>query len=943
MASAPFASAFSLPVPSSHLPQSTRVARYEPRKRKKDDDDWGNEDDGIEGETTDAGSEFAPSAPSLILTPEEAHQYRVAGLSFDKELPGGNFPHAPAKDEGASKHKKFDIQTELSNLKPPIYPPQSAAYQGNLRWQHLAVLSSILHRSLLNNDYIRAGRAWGLILREESHGHPIDARTDGRWGIGAEILLRRGHQTSNLARDDDAPKTAFSKLPFTRKGFEDAKHYYERLVIQHPFRKAAPDSTSPLHFYPAMFGLWVYVTQEESNASRQDIWDDEEASGENSADEDAAFDLEGHENPTRKQRSLIAEVRTTELNEAQKIAARMDEVLVSPPYSDSPELLELRGMVSLWIGDLLVSCLPYKQRDGYESEDNDSAASEDFHESIQERRELRLATEKKQSEIEKANEFFDKAKSRSKGMTSTLEDFHIDDNASCSNYVHSKEAGKPRPAKIDISNQSRQKLAEQARVDVPKPKLGAPVPLPINRQVQFDQYGSQSHAPDENNDAKKDMFDTDVEGIDDSTIAATSVMGVEDIPYRYSPARDARQPAANTNSFQPFQQSRRPFDPHWYDNFGDKAMKSAGFGSDDIDNESQLTSVAGDDEDSDGTNESVVAIRRRPTDEPLSKRLQNFWNASRKTYPKPETQVHVDQSKIPTFNQSTTSEVKLANQALPVTAPRKVTLPPNTTTTPRTRFSPPKPTLLEKLDMSTTTPTRRTPGPRPQRHTRATSIDPPDSVENAGFGYFTDDYKMRDSVQSITAFDVTNLNALDDDDDDGNNNNNNDNNPINDPFSRRASIIRRPTPEKSNPKKRQLEPDYPPEVLYQKQFSELQAEPFDHTPAAPTPTPPLSTTPETPGDKISHLMNISADDRRNYFSNLSMDEWEDCGDLIIEQFSQMVTKMKDLRHARRKTAAMFEAEIKRRNDEVEGDSSDLSRKLDEMRTGGAEVLRGRTP
>ncbi|KAE8353942.1 extracellular mutant protein 11-domain-containing protein [Aspergillus coremiiformis] len=500
-------------------------------------------------------------------------------------------------------------------------------------------------------------------------------------------------------------------------------------------------------------------------------------------------------------------------------------------------------------------------------------------------------------------------------------------------YVHSKEGGQHRPPKLDVSNQTRQQIAEQARVEVPTPKLVAHTSLPSNRSTQFEHYGGPSasggsHATTVNG-ANKDMFDTDVEGVDDSTIAATSIIGVEDLPYRFSPGPNVQQ-RAGANSLHQFQQMRRPHDSQWYDNFGDRAMKTSGFDSDDIDNESQLTSVAGDDEASDGTNESVVPIKKTLTDEPLSKRLQNFWNAGRKSYQKPETQGFVESSKIPTFSRSI-SDAKLTNQVLPATAPRKITLPPNTSTAPRTRFSPPKPTLLEQLDL---TPTRRTPGSRPQHPLRSTNIDTPDPLENEGFGYFSNDYGRRGSVQSITAFDVTNIDVLNDDDD-----------PINDPFSRRLSV-QRLSPDKSNPKKRHLEPDYPPDILYQKSFADLQAEPFDHIPAA-APSPATSNAVQeaqpNPEDKIPYLMNLSDSDRRTYFSKMSMEEWEDCGDQLIEQFSQMLTKMKDLRHARRKTASLFEAEIRRRHEAVEEQSTDLSKKLDEMRTGGAEVLRGRTP
>jgi hypothetical protein len=439
MAFVPSASAFSLPLPSWQQPASVRVARYESRKRKDHSDDWGDDNGDGEGETTDAASEIAPTAPSLTLSPEEAHQYRVAGLSFDQELPGGPFPHAPAKSGSTKKENRGDILKSLSSLSPPIYPPQSSAYQGNLRLQHLAVITSILHRCLLQGDYIRAGRAWGLILREEFAGSPIDVRTDGRWGIGAEILLRRGRQVAENASgiqpnsDEQEGWRHVSKPYFTRKGFEDAKHYYERLVVQHPYRKSAPDAISSLHFYPAMFGLWVYVTQEESKSAREDILSrHEDSPGEFSEDEELAQEYDAGAGSRHRRHHVITSVRTRELEEAQQIAARMDEILVSPPYSDSPELLELRGMVSLWIGDLFVSCVPHQEKDEYDIDDHISMKqdADDLHDSIQARRERRLAMEKRQSEILKSRELFEKARQRGRSMASTLEHLHIDDNAS---------------------------------------------------------------------------------------------------------------------------------------------------------------------------------------------------------------------------------------------------------------------------------------------------------------------------------------------------------------------------------------------------------------------------------------------------------------------------------------------------------------------------------
>lgn len=425
MAPAVSASLFSLPLPSWLQPTSTRVAHYD-RKRKKIDD-W-TDDDG-NADTTDvaSGTESAAPGQSLVLTPNESHQYRIAGLSVDQELPGGNFPHAPAKDEPRTRRNlPSQLLRDLAALSSPVYPPQSAAHQGNLRLQHLAVLTAILHRCLLQRDYTRAGRAWGLILREEFRGLSVDVRNEDRWGIGAEILLRRGPQDGSTntplpqhhpSSDDDR-----TPLPFTRKGFAEAKEYYEKLILNHPYSKTTPHAISALHFYPAMFGLWVYVAQEESNIARRDlVLDDNGSSEELSDEEDSSLDLEQRQES--KKRALVATIRAQELEQAQQIGTRMDSLLSSPPYSDSPELLELRGMVSLWTGDLLVLSLATSP----ESDDDPDVMTDDLPGSFEERRAHRLAMEKRQVEVQKSKEFLAKAQKRGRGVSYNLEHLHIDD------------------------------------------------------------------------------------------------------------------------------------------------------------------------------------------------------------------------------------------------------------------------------------------------------------------------------------------------------------------------------------------------------------------------------------------------------------------------------------------------------------------------------------
>ena len=426
----PSVSFFSLSYTQSQLPCSARVAHYEPRKRRKqnrsgddDDEDFHNDVDEEEEMSDSSALSEEVDGPDLVLSPDEAHQYRVAGLPFNREVPSGNFPHTPTSKRARKPIREGHILKHLASISPPIYLPQSAAYEGNVRIQHLSVLTTILHRCLLQSDYLRAGRALGLLLRDEFMGRAIDLRIEGRWGIGAEILVRRGCQVANLRGATTTNGHSAAGLCFTRQGFEDAKRYYERLILHHPFRKTAPDAVCALHFYPAMFGLWIYVVQTEaSSAAIDESRRKQDSDPEWTSEDETGSDFDGrHGDASRRH---LAKIKTRELEQAEQIALSMDDILGSPPYSDSAELLELRGMVSLWIGDLLVSSLPQAEMDD-DYDDYESDNAEESRDSMFARQELRLAMEKKESEVRKSGEFFERARERCRGITRTLQNLHI--------------------------------------------------------------------------------------------------------------------------------------------------------------------------------------------------------------------------------------------------------------------------------------------------------------------------------------------------------------------------------------------------------------------------------------------------------------------------------------------------------------------------------------
>jgi hypothetical protein len=335
---------------------SLRASQYKPsRKRKREEDEDEDEDaeDPPISRTREHDTRGLPaylhkqSYPSFDSL--EAAQLRVAGLLPEDELdiPPGPFPHAPV----TSSKDKFSyaaLQDHLTAPKPPLVAanassnPQTLHAKGQgpaLRQTHFSGLITVMHRCLLQGDYQRAGRAWGMLLRTQVAGKPVDPRVQGRWGIGAELLLRRNAETVPHDDQDDQNSVPLERSIYTKEGFELAREYYERLIVQHPNRKQYPDAIDDRTFYPAMFSLWIYEVCEMSKRAREEVDDELQTNPNLSTTENA--------------RVFESEIHAEELRQAREIGDRLDQLTTSPPFDKHAELLQLRGMAGIWIGDLI--------------------------------------------------------------------------------------------------------------------------------------------------------------------------------------------------------------------------------------------------------------------------------------------------------------------------------------------------------------------------------------------------------------------------------------------------------------------------------------------------------------------------------------------------------------------------------------------------------------
>ncbi|KAI6995757.1 hypothetical protein KC332_g4394 [Hortaea werneckii] len=347
--------------------QQGSLARHRKReqKRKRDENDHDSSaddnDEDDEAANADHPSDYSRSGRvSSFLPVNRTEPYHVAGHSRQSPLPPFPFPHAPPIDR--ARYQERGVEKELTTLNPPLFLPKDPIDDGinSSKRRHADNITTILHRCMLQEDWQRAARAWGLLLRTEIAGRGTDVRQNGRWGIGAELLLRRDqqlpstHRTTRFpgSRDvgentDDAsthaePLAVPQEPAFSDQGFRLAKDYYERLILQYPhLPRSGHNSVNAVVFYPALFNIWIFEVQDRSKQARQKL----ETGREHSPPASEPSDL-SHDNEAQ------TAIRHQELQKALPIAQRMDDLMLSPPYDASLPLLQSRGMVGLWLADL---------------------------------------------------------------------------------------------------------------------------------------------------------------------------------------------------------------------------------------------------------------------------------------------------------------------------------------------------------------------------------------------------------------------------------------------------------------------------------------------------------------------------------------------------------------------------------------------------------------
>lgn len=317
---------FEVPVPAAHPRTLSAATATSRRKRKRVEQRVEHGTDGYTQQPTDPSSAPAKSMEyTAVVTPSERAQRRLAGLPLNQEPPSHPFPHAqPSLPNHKHSTGNIDLTTVVQHGPLPLSRP-------SLHLQHLSAMTAVLHRCMMAQDYDRAARALGLLLRNETNGRPIDIRNGGLWGAGAEILLWQKSQRDSQGNLRERSNTD----SITRAGFIRARLYFEQLIIQYPQHKTWPDVVNALDFNVALFVLWIYVTNHEATQLREKA---------------------GIANTTNtlveEPEMTMQEVRDWELEQATQIAAAMDTGMRDISLGKNPAMVRLRAMTALWIADL---------------------------------------------------------------------------------------------------------------------------------------------------------------------------------------------------------------------------------------------------------------------------------------------------------------------------------------------------------------------------------------------------------------------------------------------------------------------------------------------------------------------------------------------------------------------------------------------------------------
>ncbi|KAK4218603.1 extracellular mutant protein 11-domain-containing protein [Rhypophila decipiens] len=146
--------------------------------------------------------------------------------------------------------------------------------------------------------------------------------------------------------------------------------------------------------------------------------------------------------------------------------------------------------------------------------------------------------------------------------------------------------------------------------------------------------------------------------------------------------------------------------------------------------------------------------------------------------------------------------------------------------------------------------------------------------------------------------------------------------------------------------KRRHSLDYDDAELNKMSFSDLRSQAFDYDPQAAAAVAAQQQTSSgsaagTLEERMQHYKTKGSIDQHEFFTRLSANEWDAAGDWFLEQFADVVNRMKTARRDKRKLVEQFEDEISRREEAVRVKAEGIDKTLVDLKVEGQTMMAGK--
>jgi hypothetical protein len=317
-------------------------------------------------------TELLPSVPDFphrplprnYLQPADEDVTDADADADDSDLDGVASGQDRATEGGTTTEGQSDASDATRERRAAVKRLKGVARGQRERERNIGVLVAILRRCVDEGDMVRARRAFGLLVRANVDGRRVDLRSEGFWGLGAEILMREGERPPDGTAEADDEVQGAREGSGRKRRWGSARNmvlvrrFFEDLIQLYPYNRTHPEAVSALDFYPVLFSCEMYNAHAELELALERA--EEEEHEEDSEMQEDYGTREG------RMKAVKDELRVSALGALGCVTGKMDELLMTLPYSKSLEMLRLRGMIALFMGDLE---MPAPPRDEDEDEE----------------------------------------------------------------------------------------------------------------------------------------------------------------------------------------------------------------------------------------------------------------------------------------------------------------------------------------------------------------------------------------------------------------------------------------------------------------------------------------------------------------------------------------------------------------------------------------------